>query len=249
MKIKLLASICLILGCTGMAKADITLGYPSPNQINIYQYCFLDVNVDGINDFFVMVQKPASNVNVTIKGLNGSQIETDGSGKVMALSPSAPVGNNSWQDSAVIYSTDLGIYYFPQGSNRFAGLRVLKNGNYYNAYLELAVSGNTASFTCFLIKHGCETTPDWPILANSNSSIANLNTLENNFKLSLENECICFNLDAPATVSLFDINGRILWREENQNGEQRIPASDLHGVYFVRLSNFQGKELQKKIVL
>src|SRR5690606_10957790 len=92
---------------------------------------------NGVNDYIITVE-PNSPFKMEIMGLNGNNmIETDGNGIAIALNDGAPVGNNSFQNTAKIYEYPGTGYYFQLESNKYLGLRFQVNGNTHFGYFNI----------------------------------------------------------------------------------------------------------------
>lgn len=136
------------------------------HTMGVDSYVFIDVNNDGINDYLLSTGN-GSYGPITIKGYNGCKVETGGDGKAIGLNTGAPVGNNSWEDSATIYDFGSGVYYFPLNTFASLGFKLFKNAQTYYGYMHMEISGSGSINSVSTFSVGYETTPAQGITAGA----------------------------------------------------------------------------------
>ena len=103
-------------------KADVIVFDANPSYIFSNENFFLDVDNNGVNDYELAITTSGTSMTFTytidVTGINNNEIETDGSGKAIALNDGAPVGNNSFESSATIIQYNTSGYYFSDNSTK-----------------------------------------------------------------------------------------------------------------------------------
>ncbi len=142
-------------------------------------------------------------------------IETDGNSIAIALNEGAPVGNNSFQNTAEIYKNPGTGNYFQLGVGKYLGLRFQVNGNthfgYFYIHPESASCCPLADFLMMFATYGYETVPNQSITSGAEpTSVKNMIAPED-FIVRINNR----NIEITSTVTierleLIDMTGKTI---------------------------------------
>lgn len=197
-------------------------------------YVYLDVNNDGINDYLLSIAYGP----VTIQGFNGCQVETGVNGTAIGLNTGAPVGTNSWQDSATIYFSS-GTYYFPLNTFASLGLKLVKGGQTYYGYLEMEVNGTSTVFTVSTFNMGYDNVPGEIIDAGA-AATGIAEVIPDNIKWNVVNETLKVVLpgNTGSELQIYSYDGKMLLRKwiGAETGEVSLDALSA-GIYLFAINN------------
>src|SRR5262249_14881950 len=132
-----LLSVVVFIGINiHQAKAEVRVFQANPSAVGSGGPFYLDIDNNGVNDYTITVTGSTVE-SIQINGLNANNmIETDGSGKAIALNQGAPVGNNSFQNTAKIYESQGTGFYYQIGAVKYLGLRFQVSGITHYGYFE-----------------------------------------------------------------------------------------------------------------
>lgn len=224
--------------------ADIIITNPFNSNFSTGGYVFLDVNVDGINDYLLRAFNNGSQTKITARGYNGCQIEAATDGLAMGLSLNAPVGNNVWKDTATVIGFDQGLYYFPSNANAFLGLKLSKGGQTFYGYIMMNISGGGSLNIASIYNFAYENIANRPIFAGSFVSVAN-KEMAQTIRLFV-NENILHFKELPSDVkqlNIMDLSGRTIKVCPLMQQEGQFPLALPQGVYLAIIQNRQGQVL------
>ncbi len=233
--------LSLLLGSL-FSRAEVVYTSPSNMYFTTGGYVFVDVNVDGINDYLIRAFDNGSQTKITVRGYNGCQVEAGSDGKAVGLSMNAPVGNNGWRDTALVIGFDFNLYYFPMNTSSYLGIKLNKNGQTYFGYITMNISGSGSLNIASVYNYAFEDVPNRPIFAGS---IFSVNTQEVRLPVSMfwNGHAIRFQTNSIAHQRLYisDISGRI-WADLPINQEEgTLPISLAPGIWVATLRNTMGE--------
>lgn len=237
---RVLSLFCLLITFLSV-KAEIIISSPSNSYFTTGGYVFLDVNVDGINDYLIRAFDNGSQTKITVRGYNNCQVEAASDGKAMGLSQNAPIGNNSWRDTALLVGFDQNLYYFPLGATAFIGVKLNKNNQTYYGYITMNISGSGSLNIASVYNYAYEDVPNRPIFAGSTISV---NTTDLNRPASLfwNGHAICYQTrpEQYQQLVITDVSGRRILETPVNQGEQHFPLSLPKGIYLAYFCNSTG---------
>lgn len=237
---RVLSLFCLLITFLSV-KAEIIINSPSNSYFTTGGYVFLDVNVDGINDYLIRAFDNGSQTKITVRGYNNCQVEAASDGKAMGLSQNAPIGNNAWRDTALLVGFDQNLYYFPLGATAFIGIKLNKNNQTYFGYITMNISGSGSLNIASVYNYAFEDVPNRPIFAGSTISV-NAKEVSLPANLLWNGQSVLYRANPADNQRLFisDISGRIV-RDFPINEEAgSLPVYLSPGVWIATLQNTNG---------
>ena len=207
-----------------VANATIITGYANPSGFypSSNPSAIFDLDNNGQFDFLAeIVDLGSSNYIFKIKGMNGTQIETDGTLNALGYNAGTPLGSNSYKDSAFVKAP-----YFPENSVRFVGFKFKINGQYCCGYMEVRPTSYYQGFFS-LYNYGYETNSSICIetgaVATSilGSRMEDMNAIiTNNIIYIKAVNKIDYNIE------IIDITGKELYKSQDNIGNMEIPVGN-----------------------
>lgn len=226
------------------------------DRASIYK---LDVDGDGVKDFwFYVVQPiifPTPPPDEYIIGMNGSEIEVDAPGGTDAnrLEINNQIGNNYWNDTAYLRRTDLtGNFYGGSNETGYVGLRLLKNGNYFHAFVRISTEQTSEWGEVQIFQSGFNSAVGSPLQAGqcvaTNIQVVKQSAIE----LRIEQNQLHFSLqhyseNEEYRIEILDASGRRMLYQSIQQNESRLSLNDLPGgVYVATVLNGNGNLVARR---
>ncbi|MFN8310535.1 MAG: T9SS type A sorting domain-containing protein [Chitinophagales bacterium] len=207
----------------------------------------LDIDNNGVKDFWIVVDYQMSDYIIRIVGKNGNKVEIESGIDGNHLSYGNQIGNNTWGDSArLCYSYGSAGNFGGGNQSGYVGLKATVGGQTVYGYVYVQCGSSSAYVDNFAYNAN-----GGAITAGQTSlGISDINDFGT---IGCTNNCIQLKANetfrSTATLSVLDLNGKVLHSSTISQATTTVPMEGISkGIYVVTIVSENRILLTKRVV-